>query len=129
MWWYGWCGGVGVWGCGGGFSMRSNIPRSALCATLDTYNLIFRFQLLAVYVLLVHCGECRIVVICRSLEKLKTKVARAKMLMFLSDFCKLYFAIRLEKLVSANLKLAKNRCLAKKLLSAKLIILHYLQRC
>jgi hypothetical protein len=35
------CGGVGVWGCGGvggGFPMRSNIPRSALCATLDTYN-------------------------------------------------------------------------------------------
>jgi hypothetical protein len=26
-----------VWG---GFSLRSNIPRSALCATLDTYNLI-----------------------------------------------------------------------------------------
>jgi hypothetical protein len=35
-------GGVGVWGCGGvgGFLLRSNIPRSALCATLDTYNLI-----------------------------------------------------------------------------------------
>jgi hypothetical protein len=41
------CGGVGcggsgaVGGCGGvggGFPMRSNIPRSALCATLDTYN-------------------------------------------------------------------------------------------
>jgi hypothetical protein len=31
-----WCGGdVGV---GGGFPLRSNIPRSALCATLDTYN-------------------------------------------------------------------------------------------
>jgi hypothetical protein len=28
--------GVGVWG---GFPLRSNIPRSALCATLDTYNL------------------------------------------------------------------------------------------
>jgi hypothetical protein len=27
--------GVGVWG---GFPLRSNIPRSALCATLDTYN-------------------------------------------------------------------------------------------
>jgi hypothetical protein len=24
--------------------LRSNIPRSALCATLDTYNLIFNFQ-------------------------------------------------------------------------------------
>jgi hypothetical protein len=38
-WGCGWvwgCGGVGV---GGGFPMRSNIPRSALCATLDTYNL------------------------------------------------------------------------------------------
>jgi hypothetical protein len=37
--------GVGVWGCGGvgvvgGFPLRSNIPRSALCATLDTYNLL-----------------------------------------------------------------------------------------
>jgi hypothetical protein len=42
-------GGMGVWGCGGcgecggvglggGFPLRSNIPRSALCATLDTYN-------------------------------------------------------------------------------------------
>jgi hypothetical protein len=34
-------GGVVVWGCGGvggGFPLRSNIPRSALCATLDTYN-------------------------------------------------------------------------------------------
>jgi hypothetical protein len=30
--------GVWVWGCGGGFPLRSNIPRSALCATLDTYN-------------------------------------------------------------------------------------------
>jgi hypothetical protein len=34
-----------VWGCGGvvvggGFPLRSNIPRSALCATLDTYNFI-----------------------------------------------------------------------------------------
>jgi hypothetical protein len=30
----------GMWGCGGGggFPLRSNIPRSALCATLDTYN-------------------------------------------------------------------------------------------
>jgi hypothetical protein len=36
--------GVGVWGCGGGggFPLRSNIPRSALCATLDTYN--YNFQ-------------------------------------------------------------------------------------
>jgi hypothetical protein len=25
---------------GGGFPLRSNIPRSALCATLDTYNLL-----------------------------------------------------------------------------------------
>jgi hypothetical protein len=33
--------GVGVWG---GFPLRSNIPRSALSATLDTYNfLIFNF--------------------------------------------------------------------------------------
>jgi hypothetical protein len=38
--------GCGVWGCGGvggvggGFPMRSNIPRSALCATLDTYNFL-----------------------------------------------------------------------------------------
>jgi hypothetical protein len=32
--------GVGcVGGVGGGFPLRSNIPRSALCATLDTYNL------------------------------------------------------------------------------------------
>jgi hypothetical protein len=37
------CGGVGgVGGVGGGFPMRSNIPRSALCATLDTYNFILR---------------------------------------------------------------------------------------
>jgi hypothetical protein len=47
--------GVGVWwvwgpgvGVGGGFPLRSNIPRSALCATLDTYN--FTFQLLATLV-------------------------------------------------------------------------------
>jgi hypothetical protein len=33
------CGGVGVGGWGGGSPLRSNIPRSALCATLDTYNL------------------------------------------------------------------------------------------
>jgi hypothetical protein len=50
--WVGGCGGVwgGVWGCGrgvcvwgagGGLPLRSNIPRSALCATLDTYNFIF----------------------------------------------------------------------------------------
>jgi hypothetical protein len=32
------CGGVGVWWVVGGFPLRSNIPRSALCATLDTYN-------------------------------------------------------------------------------------------
>jgi hypothetical protein len=25
---------------GGGFPLRSNIPRSALCATLDTYNFL-----------------------------------------------------------------------------------------
>jgi hypothetical protein len=31
-------GGVVVWGVGG-LPLRSNIPRSALCATLDTYNL------------------------------------------------------------------------------------------
>jgi hypothetical protein len=43
-------GGVGVWGvwgcggCGGVFPLRSNIPRSALCATLDTY-LIFRLDI------------------------------------------------------------------------------------
>jgi hypothetical protein len=40
-----WGPGVGV---GGGFPLRSNIPRSALCATLDTYN--FTFQLLATLV-------------------------------------------------------------------------------
>jgi hypothetical protein len=45
VWWCGGYGGVGVWGCtgvvvGGGFPLRSNIPRSALCATLDTYNFI-----------------------------------------------------------------------------------------
>jgi hypothetical protein len=37
---------VWVCGVGGGFPLRSNIPRSALCATLDTYNfnfLIFNF--------------------------------------------------------------------------------------
>jgi hypothetical protein len=40
---------VGVWGvwgcggCGGVFPLRSNIPRSALCATLDTYNFTFKF--------------------------------------------------------------------------------------
>jgi hypothetical protein len=33
--------GVGVWGCVCGFPLRSNIPRSALCATLDTYNFKF----------------------------------------------------------------------------------------
>jgi hypothetical protein len=40
--------GVGVWwvwgpgvGVGGGFPLRSNIPRSALSATLDTYNFYF----------------------------------------------------------------------------------------
>jgi hypothetical protein len=32
--------GVGVWG---GFPLRSNIPRSALSATLDTYNFTFLF--------------------------------------------------------------------------------------
>jgi hypothetical protein len=26
---------------GGGFPLRSNIPRSALCATLDTYNFYY----------------------------------------------------------------------------------------
>jgi hypothetical protein len=31
---------VGVSG-GEGFPLRSNIPRSALCATLDTYNFTF----------------------------------------------------------------------------------------
>jgi hypothetical protein len=37
---------VGVWGCGGGgcFPLCSNIPRSALCATLDTYNLLDKNQ-------------------------------------------------------------------------------------
>jgi hypothetical protein len=34
------CGG-GVGGWVGGFPLRSNIPRSALCATLDTYNFYF----------------------------------------------------------------------------------------
>jgi hypothetical protein len=33
VWWCGECGG------GDGLPLRSNIPRSALCATLDTYNL------------------------------------------------------------------------------------------
>jgi hypothetical protein len=37
VWWVWWVGVVGVGG-GGGFPLRSNIPRSALCATLDTYN-------------------------------------------------------------------------------------------
>jgi hypothetical protein len=38
--WYGGCGGMG--GCGGvGGGVRSNIPRSALSATLDTYNFIY----------------------------------------------------------------------------------------
>jgi hypothetical protein len=32
------CGGGGGGVVGGGFPLRSNIPRSALCATLDTYN-------------------------------------------------------------------------------------------
>jgi hypothetical protein len=51
VWWVWWCGCVELWGCDGGcggcggvgvwggFPLRSNIPRSALCATLDTYNL------------------------------------------------------------------------------------------
>jgi hypothetical protein len=30
-------GGVGVWG----HPLRSNIPRSSLCATLDTYNVLW----------------------------------------------------------------------------------------
>jgi hypothetical protein len=45
VWWGVWaCGGVcgrDVGVCvsgGGGLPLRSNIPRSALCATLDTYN-------------------------------------------------------------------------------------------
>jgi hypothetical protein len=33
--------GVEVWGLGGDFPLRSNIPRSALCATLDTYNFTY----------------------------------------------------------------------------------------
>jgi hypothetical protein len=42
-WWVVWD--VGVGGCvgvsgGGGLPLRSNIPRSALCATLDTYNFL-----------------------------------------------------------------------------------------
>jgi hypothetical protein len=42
VWWVWGCRGVGVWCCGvvGGFPLRSNIPRSALCATLDTYNFL-----------------------------------------------------------------------------------------
>jgi hypothetical protein len=36
---------VGGWGWGGGFPLRSNIPRSALCATLDTYNFIYLYYL------------------------------------------------------------------------------------
>jgi hypothetical protein len=37
--------GCGLWGCGGGggFPLRSNISRSALCATLDTYNFFIDF--------------------------------------------------------------------------------------
>jgi hypothetical protein len=38
LWGVWWCGGVGGVRVGGGFPLRSNIPRSALCATLDTYN-------------------------------------------------------------------------------------------
>jgi hypothetical protein len=68
VWWVWWCGCVELWGCDcvgggglggggvvcvgaccgfgvwvvwGGFPLRSNIPRSALCATLDTYNFCF----------------------------------------------------------------------------------------
>jgi hypothetical protein len=67
VWWVGWgCGGVGlwwcgvvvVWGCGGVgvwgvvgvgvWWVRSNIPRSALCATLDTYN--FKYLKLHIFV-------------------------------------------------------------------------------
>jgi hypothetical protein len=45
VWWGGGCGGVCVGGVGvGGLPLRSNIPRSALCATLDTYNFIFIFH-------------------------------------------------------------------------------------
>jgi hypothetical protein len=36
VWGGGWWVVVCVWG--GGLPLRSNIPRSALCATLDTYN-------------------------------------------------------------------------------------------
>jgi hypothetical protein len=43
LWGVWWCGGVGV---GGGFPLRSNIPRSALCATLDTYNFKSKYLLL-----------------------------------------------------------------------------------
>jgi hypothetical protein len=37
----------GVCGVGEGVSLlRSNIPRSALCATLDTYNFLFKKNIL-----------------------------------------------------------------------------------
>jgi hypothetical protein len=45
VWWVWW-----VWG---GFPLRSNIPRSALCATLDTYNFKFSSILLRVTIFVV----------------------------------------------------------------------------
>jgi hypothetical protein len=47
---------VGVWWCGGpgrGLPLRSNIPRSALCATLDTYNFYFFAKRLTVRQILI----------------------------------------------------------------------------
>jgi hypothetical protein len=41
VWWVWW-----VWWVWGGFPLRSNIPRSALSATLDTYNFLGKFSFL-----------------------------------------------------------------------------------
>jgi hypothetical protein len=49
VWW--------VWGCGGGFPLRSNIPRSALCATLDTYNFSTVLQKIRLHICCVALHE------------------------------------------------------------------------
>jgi hypothetical protein len=56
------------WGCGGGgwFPLRSNIPRSALCATLDNYNfpvskkvsILFRMGVSILFRLTQKCMFC-----------------------------------------------------------------------
>jgi hypothetical protein len=46
-----------VWGCGGGFPLRSNIPRSALCATLDTYNFSTVLQKIRLHICCVALHE------------------------------------------------------------------------